>query len=206
MEYWIVFFLSVIVFNISPGPDVLYILSKTIAHGKKIGFASSLGVCVGAFVHVFAAALGLSAILMTSPVAFKIVQYLGVVYLLFLAYKSFKNSSLDLAETEGEKSDCSFWGAFRQGVLIDILNPKVAIFFIAFLPQFIREGHGSTSFQFTYLGLIIILVSLIVEFFYIMLAATLAKKIKESPTFKQRADKCIGGVFIALGIKLALAS
>lgn len=204
-QFWFLFLITVLAFNISPGPDVLFIVTKTIAHGRKIGFASSLGVCVGAFFHVIAAALGLSAILMSSAIAFTVIKYIGVFYLFFLAIKSFRGSGSAL-DLDTEHKEETFAGAFRQGILIDILNPKVAIFFMAFLPQFVREGHGEVSFQLLYLGLIILGISLIIEFFYILLAGTIAKKLIQKPSIKLTIERFVGGVFVILGIKLALSS
>ncbi len=204
-DFWFTFIGIAILLNVAPGPDVLYILTKTISSGKKIGFASSLGVCTGALVHIFLAAVGLSAILVTSASAFMIVKYIGVVYLLYLAYKSFKNSGTKF-NVENKQINDTFWKVFRQGVLIDVLNPKVAIFFMAFLPQFIREGYGSIPFQFIYLGVIIILVAIVIEGLYILFASKISSKFRENKKYGIWLDKVVGTMFLGLGIKLALDS
>ena len=207
LNYWLLFLSTAIALNIAPGPDVIYILTKTIANGRKIGFASSLGVCTGALFHVFAAAIGLSAILVTSSLAFTVVKFIGVGYLLYLAYQSFNSAGtyLNIRSKQARKKE-TFWGAFKQGVLIDILNPKVAIFFMAFLPQFVRVGHGSVPMQLLVLGILIILIAIVVEFAYVLLASVLTNKINNSRTFSRWLDWLVGTIFVALGIRLAITS
>ena len=207
LNYWLLFLSTAIALNIAPGPDVIYILTKTIANGRKIGFASSLGVCTGALFHVFAAAIGLSAILVTSSLAFTVVKFIGVGYLLYLAYQSFNSAGtrLNINSKQARKKE-TFWGAFKQGVLIDILNPKVAIFFMAFLPQFVRVGHGSVPMQLLVLGILIILIAIVVEFAYVLLASVLTNKINNSRTFSRWLDWLVGTIFVALGIRLAITS
>jgi len=207
LNYWLLFLSTAIALNIAPGPDVIYILTKTIANGRKIGFASSLGVCTGALFHVFAAAIGLSAILVTSSLAFTIVKFIGVGYLLYLAYQAFNSAGthLNISSKQARKKE-TFWGAFKQGVLIDILNPKVAIFFMAFLPQFVRVGHGSVPMQLLMLGILIILIAIVVEFAYVLLASVLTNKINNSKTFSRWLDWLVGTIFVALGIRLAITN
>lgn len=208
LSFWLLFFSAVLALNISPGPDLIYILSNTFAHGKKVGIASAFGVCTGALFHVAAASLGLSAILVSSSFAFTIVKFIGVTYLLYLAYQSFRSagSSLDInAQVQPQKSS---WTAFKQGLLVDILNPKVAIFFMAFLPQFVRDEavYGSVPVQLLYLGLLIIAMAIVVELLYILLATKLVNKLKKSKSMGAIIDRLVGTIFVALGIKLAISS
>lgn len=205
-SFWLVFIGAAIALNLAPGPDVLYILTKTISGGKKIGIASSIGVCTGALFHVVIAAAGLSAILVTSAVAFTAVKYIGAAYLLYLAYHAFRSSGTSLEADGAIQGKESAWKAFKQGVLIDILNPKVAIFFMAFLPQFLREDHGSTAFQLMYLGMIVILVALFVEAIIVMLAAKIAGKFRDNKQYSIWLDRIVGTVFVALGLKLVTSS
>jgi len=205
-NFWFLFISVAIALNVAPGPDVVYILTKTISGGKKIGIASSLGVCTGALFHVVISAIGLSAILYTSAVAFTIVKYVGVAYLLYLAYQAFRSSGLLIEKNEKHKSTETTWAAFKQGVLIDILNPKVAIFFMAFLPQFVRDGHGSTPFQLIMLGGIIILIAIVIEAIYVLLADKIANKFREDTRYSIWLDRVVGVVFVSLGLKLAASS
>ena len=201
--FWIVFIGTAIALNVAPGPDVLYILTKTISGGKKIGIASSLGVCTGALFHVVIAAVGLSAILLTSTLAFIIVKYIGVGYLLYLAFQAFRSSGANFVVNDNGQLKDSAWKAFKQGVLIDILNPKVAIFFMAFLPQFLREGQGSTSWQLLYLGVLVIVIAIIIETLYVLQASKISHKIHTNKNYTLWLDRVVGVMFVGLGIKLA---
>ncbi len=201
-DFWFILLGATIALNIAPGPDVIYILTKTISGGKKIGMASVIGVCTGALFHVIIASVGLSAILFASPLAFMIIKYIGATYLLYLAIQAFRSSGIELDTTIQENSSKEIWNTFKQGVLIDILNPKVAIFFMAFLPQFVREGHGSTSWQLLYLGLIVIGVALICETLYVLLASKITTKIKTNKSYSIWLDRFVGTVFLGLSLKL----
>lgn len=206
LHFWLLFLSTALALNVAPGPDLLYILTQTIANGKKVGIASALGVCTGALFHVVAASIGLSAILVSSALAFTIVKYIGVGYLLYLAYQSFRSAGTSLTIPSGKESQESVWKAFKQGVLVDILNPKVAIFFMAFLPQFVREGYGSVPMQLLYLGLLVIFVAIIVETTYVLLAFKLTNKVRTSKRISVLLDRFVGTVFVSLGIKLAISS
>lgn len=209
LNYWLVFLSAAFVLNIAPGPDLLFIFTKTISGGKKVGIAASLGVCTGALFHVIIAAIGLSAILVTSATAFTVVKIIGVTYLLYLAYQTFNSSGvsfdIDNNKTKHIHTESALQ-AFKQGVLIDILNPKVAIFFMAFLPQFLREGHGSNSSQLLLLGLIVILVAVFVEAIFVLFASKISRQFRENPKYNQWLNRVVGTVFIALGIKLAVST
>ena len=203
-SYWLLFLSAAIAINISPGPDLIYILSKTIAQGRKIGMASSLGVCAGALVHIFAAALGLSVILSTSAIAFSVVKYVGAAYLIYLGIKSLrsKGTKFDMPEKSGK--EMTVWMAFRQGVFVDVLNPKVAIFFMAFLPQFVRPELGHDSLQMIGLGFLVILVAIVVEFSVIFTAAKTTAFFRRNRRVSIWLDRALGSILIALAIRLAL--
>jgi len=124
---------------------------------------------------------------------------------LYLAYQSFKSSGTKF-DIEKKQTNDTFWKVFRQGVLIDILNPKVAIFFMVFLPQFVREGHGSVPFQFVYLGIIIILVAIVVEGIFIFFASKISIKFRQNKKYSIWLDRTVGAMFVGLGIKLATSS
>ncbi len=204
-SYWLIFFSAALAINISPGPDLIYILSKTIAQGKKVGIASSLGVCSGALVHVFAAALGLSAILATSATAFSVVKYIGAAYLIYLGLQALRSKGMSFEIPIKNNIKTSAWKAFRQGALVDILNPKVAIFFMAFLPQFIRPEVGHDSAQILILGVLVILVAIPVEFLLVFTAAQTTGFFRENRKFSVWLDRIMGSVLIGLGVRLALS-
>lgn len=203
-SFWFVFLSAAVLLTLSPGPDLLYVLSRTVTHGRKIGIASSLGVCSGALFHVVAAALGISAILATSAMAFTIVKYVGAVYLIYLGYKAFKSAGASFQVSSSNVNQVSFWGAFKQGIVIDVLNPKVAVFFMAFLPQFIRPAEGSITFQLMFLGFIVVLVGFILEFFLILLAERATKFLRNSSIIGVWLDRMLGTILVGLGLHLGL--
>jgi len=205
MTYWAVFFSAALAINISPGPDLIYIVSKTISGGRKVGVASSLGVCSGAMVHVLAASLGISAILATSALAFGVVKYIGAAYLIYLGVQAFRSGkgSFDICESSDQKM--SPWQAFRQGVLVDVLNPKVALFFMAFLPQFVRPEVGHNSVQIFLLGSLVILVAVVVEFLIVMVAVQATAFFRGNRKVATWLDRFSGTVLVGLGVRLALA-
>ncbi len=204
-SYWLLFFSAAFAINISPGPDMIYILSKTIAEGRKIGIATSIGVWSGALVHVLAAALGLSAILATSAITFSVVKYVGAAYLVYLGIQALrsKGETFDIATNRG--AQITVWKAFRQGALVDILNPKAAIFFMAFLPQFIRPELGHNSAQIFMLGVLVIVVAIPVELFVVLTADRTTNYFRKNRRFSIWLDRVSGSVLIGLGLRLALA-
>lgn len=203
-SYWLLFLSAAIAINITPGPDMIYILSRTIAQGRKIGIASSFGVCSGALVHIFAAAFGLSAILLTSAIAFVVVKYLGAAYLIYLGLQALRSKGVSFDIPVEKQVQSTFWKAFRQGALIDILNPKVAIFFMAFLPQFVRPELGHASAQILILGFLVNLVGVVIESFLVLTAAQTTNFFRNNSQFSILLDRVLGSMLIGLGIRLAL--
>lgn len=206
VHFWLMFLLAAIALNVAPGPDLLYVLSRATQQGKRVGIASVAGVCTGAMVHVTAAAVGLSAILVSSALAFSVVKYAGAAYLLYLAYKAFRSGGFTLDMAGLKVPEISAFQAFKQGVLIDIFNPKAAIFFMAFLPQFVRPDAGPVPLQLFGLGMLVIAVAFIVEGTYALLADRLASRLRKSRRFSLWLDRTIGVIFASIGIKLALSS
>jgi len=204
-SYWIVFITAAFVINISPGPDILYILSQTFSHGKKIGFVSSLGVCTGSLFHITLVAFGLSAVLSTSVFLFMLIKYAGAAYLFYLGIRSFISKGEDFPVEEKFKVRISYAYAFRQGVLVDIFNPKVAMFFIAFIPQFIRPEHGSFAQQTFLLGGIIIFMAIPIEWAIVILADKISSLVAGRPFISGMIDKIAGTILISLGVNLILA-
>ncbi|BDW97799.1 lysine transporter LysE [Thalassospira tepidiphila] len=207
------FLIAALLLNISPGPDMAYIVGQTAVHGRKIGLFSSLGVISGAFVHVLAATFGLSAILATSALAFAIVKWIGVAYLVWLGIGALR-SSFAKSESDAQAAEpaapistkpMTAFGAWRQGVMIDVLNPKVAIFFMAFLPQFIDPTRGNGAVQFLVLGLMVLLIAFVVEGMLVLAVASAAGRIKGSRKLGAWLNRALGGMFIALGIRLAIS-
>ena len=206
LSYWLVFLSAALAINISPGPDLIYIVSRTIAQGRRIGLASSLGVCTGALVHIFAAALGLSAILTTSAMAFAVVKYIGAAYLFYLGIQTLRSKGISFDVKVKQENRTSVWKAFRQGVMVDVLNPKVAVFFMAFLPQFIRPELGHTSAQIIFLGLLVNMMGVAVESMVVLTAARTTGFFRSKPRVSVWLDRILGSVLIGLGLRLAFTN
>ena len=145
------FLFAAFMLNIAPGPDMLYVIGRSVGQGRRAGIVSSLGVFVGCWVHILAAAFGIAALLRSSPVAFNVVRYAGAAYLIYLGIRMVaKRTDLSSQQLKPE----NLGSIFRQGAITNVLNPKVAIFFLAFLPQFIDASRGSVVLQILLLGLI----------------------------------------------------
>lgn len=176
--HWMTFLSAAVLLNLSPGPDIAFILGQTLRNGRRQGLAAMLGIWTGAGVHVVMAAAGLSAILATSALAFSIVKWLGAAYLIWLGLKMLlsRGDALVSGEDSIKSSNRSiYW----QGVLVSALNPKVAIFFLAFLPQFVVPGAGSTGAQLFLHGTLIIVVAAFIETPLVLAGARLGAFLKK---------------------------
>ena len=186
-----------------PGPAVLYIVTQSIEHGRSAGLVSMLGVQAGALVHVAAAALGLSALLVQSSVAFNAVRYAGAAYLIFLGLR--KLLARERFETTGERPPRRLDRLFAQGVVVNVLNPKTALFFFAFLPQFVDVNAGSVGLQIALLGVVFILIAIVSDGLYALAAGTASDRLRGSRVFV-RAERWVSGtVLVALGVTAALS-
>ena len=186
-----------------PGPAVLYIMTRSIDQGRKAGLISVAGIHSGTFVHILAAALGLSAILLSSALAFDIVKYVGAAYLIYLGVKKLIGKDADDVTETVQKQ--SLGQIYKQGVIVNVLNPKTALFFFAFLPQFVDPTHGSVSLQIMLLGLIFVGMGMITDSTYAIVSSLLAGRLRDSRRFKYVQRYVSGTVFVGLGITAALA-
>jgi threonine/homoserine/homoserine lactone efflux protein len=199
--HWITFFTAAILLTLAPGPDLAFILAQTAKGGRKAGFSAMYGIWVGALSHVVLAAIGLSAIIATSAVAFSLVKFAGASYLVWLGVCAFFRPGADLAETAVKpKRQLS---VFQQGMLVAALNPKTAIFFLSFLPQFVVSGAGPASAQLALHGILVIAVALFIEPPLIFAGARLRQKLTNNQTLSHWLEKAVGVVFIGLGLRLA---
>jgi len=201
--HWTTFLIAALLLNIAPGPDMAYILSHTITGGKKAGFADMFGIWSGAFLYVSLTALGLAAIVAASATAFSIVKWVGVIYLFWLAFGAFRSKG-SLLDINKESTSPNTGAIFKQGVLIHLLNPKVATFFIAFLPQFVVKGAGPVWAQLMLHGTLIIVTAAFVEPPLIYAGDRITGRLRESQKLQRWLDRALGSVFVAFGIKLAL--
>lgn len=197
------FVTAAIVLNAMPGQGVLYIVTRTIDQGRRAGLLSVLGVAVGAIIHSTVAAFGLSALLLSSSIAFETVKYLGAAYLIFLGVQKFVKRE-DPAQAV-ERASASRFRVFYQGVLANTLNPKTALFFFAFLPQFVNISRGSVAIQILLLGLTFTLLGVCSDSTWALLASVVGKKLKQSSTFVRGERYVAGSVYLGLGLATAFS-
>lgn len=197
------FIIAGLLLNITPGSDMLYILSNSFQKGLKAGIIATFGISTGCLFHVFLTVLGLSALLQSSPIAFLIIKSLGAIYLIYLGLMMLikKDKRLEIKEKLDKKS---IKETFIKGVLINALNPKVAIFFVTFLPQFVDENSETKSLALLILGLIFIVFGIIVNIVIAYFAIKGSSKLSFNKSFGKFIKKIVGVLFISFGIKLAL--
>ena len=196
------FLAAAILLNLTPGPDTVYILGRTIAQGREAGIASALGISLGSIFHTCAAALGLSAVLATSAVAFGAIKLLGGTYLIFLGIKMIldRRKQLSLPSSFRRRTTSA---AFRQGILTNILNPKVALFFLAFLPQFIDPGSNAKIAAFISLGLTFVTTGTMWCLVLAWFASAFSERLRANETVAQWLNRTAGALFVFLGVRLA---
>ncbi|ODC03750.1 lysine transporter LysE [Terasakiispira papahanaumokuakeensis] len=200
--HWSSFFIAAFLLNMSPGPDMAFIVGQTLKRGTRGGLCALGGIWSGALVHVLAAAFGLSAVLMASATLFSVVKWLGAAYLIWLGIQSLCSQGSRLSgEGAHLPSNLAVW---RQGFLVSVLNPKVAIFFMAFLPQFVVPGAGAVSLQLLVHGLLIIAVAALVEPLVVFGAASIRQYLQRHSQISCWMDRGLGALLIGLGVKLAM--
>ena len=203
IENFYSFLLAGIILNITPGQDTMYILGRSISQGRKAGVLSVLGISTGSVIHTFAAALGLSAILMTSSLLFNIIKYLGALYLIYLGLKLLikkeNKFSTKLSSDFNQKGS----SIYLQGMFTNLLNPKIALFFLAFLPQFINPSYIKNPFPFLILGGIFITSGTLWCLFIAVSSSLVTKTLRNNSKIQLILDKFSGTLFIFLGVKLA---
>jgi threonine/homoserine/homoserine lactone efflux protein len=189
---------------LAPGPDNIFVLTQSALKGKLVGIVVTLGLCTGLIVHTSAVALGVAAIFQASALAFNLLKYAGAAYLLYLAWGAFRAgaSTLDNLETR----EISLWRSYLRGIIMNVTNPKVSIFFLAFLPQFTNPANGSLPLQLIVLGLLFILATIVVFGTISLLAGMLGQWLRRSERAQVLLNRIAGVVFAGLAIKLATAS
>lgn len=202
--HWTTFLTAAVLLNLSPGPDIAFILGQTVRHGRRAGFSAMLGIWTGAFVHVLMAAVGLSAILATSAFAFSVVKWAGALYLVWLGLQALRSGGGSLiSQTPSNASHRRqiFW----QGTAVAALNPKVAVFFLAFLPQFVVSGAGPVAAQLFLHGSLIIAVAALIEPSLVYMGSRLARTFRNNRRIGLWLDRGLGALFVSLGIRLAFS-
>jgi RhtB (resistance to homoserine/threonine) family protein len=195
--------------NLTPGPDVLYIVSNALKSGVRAGIVAALGIVSGCFVHVFAAALGVGALLAASATAFTVLKWVGAAYLVWMGVKLLfaqgEGSLIVPAGAAQAREPADLGRIFRRGFLTNVLNPKVALFFLAFVPQFIAPGTDNKVAVFLLLGLLFNLNSLPINFGYAWLAGWAANRVTAVQRTMHWLDRAAGAMFVGFGLKLAMS-
>lgn len=197
---FLAFLIAALALNLAPGPDMLYVIGRSVGQGRKAGIVSSLGVFVGCWVHILAAAFGIAALLRSSPVAFNVVRYAGAAYLIYLGIKMLaQKTDLSSQQLKAERLGV----IFRQGAITNMLNPKVAIFFLAFLPQFVDARRGSVVLQILLLGLIFNVGGTLVNLAVAYAGGTLGELLRRNQSIARLQRRFTGLIFVGLGLRLA---
>ena len=200
-----VFMAATIALNLTPGPDMLYVVANGVGQGRKAGVVAALGIGGGTFVHTALAALGLAAILASSPLAYDVVRYVGAAYLLYLGGRTLIERP-KAGAFGGRTERGGLWRAFSRGVTTNVLNPKVALFFVAFLPQFVDPERGSAVLQFVALGTLFNLSATTVNSVVALIVGTASERLGGNPKVARVQRLFTGGVFVALGARIALVA
>jgi threonine/homoserine/homoserine lactone efflux protein len=192
------FLIASLALLITPGPAVLYIVARSMNQGRMAGFVSVLGVETANFFHASAAALGLSAILVSSALAFDIVKYLGAAYLIYLGIRKIMSREGE-AQAEVSKQE-SLPRIYTQGFVVNIFNPKTALFFFAFLPQFVNTSAGNVTLQMFLLGIMFVILALITDGCYAFVSSSIASQLKDNQSFTRNQRYFTGLIYIGLGV------
>ena len=209
IENYLGFILAAILLNLTPGTDSMYIITRSMAQGQTAGFYSVLGITSGILVHTLLASLGLSVLLANSPTAFMLVKYIGASYLCYLGLKMLLSKSSNSIANHLSKDKhvisqkaVDGWQIYKQGVLTNVFNPKVALFFLAFFPQFIDASYAYGMLSFLMLGLTFAVTGFVWCLCLALLAARFSTRLRENPSIETMLNKISGVVFIGLGIRL----
>lgn len=186
-----------------PGPATLLTVARATSSGTKVGIATGAGIAAGDVIHTFMAIVGISAIIAASATLFSIVKYLGAAYLVYLGIQAIL-SKTSVDPTAARALPITAGKAFRQAILAEVLNPKTALFFLAFLPQFVRPENGSVALQLTILGVIFVLLGLLSCVVFAVTAGSLGNHLRRNPTVLRWQGNVVGGIYCALGVRLAL--
>ncbi|MCK5914462.1 MAG: LysE family translocator [Desulfuromusa sp.] len=202
IETLITFFTASILLGLAPGPDNIFVLTQSALRGKIAGIIVMLGLCTGLIVHTTAVALGVAVIFQTSQLAFTVLKFIGAGYLVYLSWKIFRAPTTKIQSETDQPTH--LWKLYCRGIIMNITNPKVSIFFLAFLPQFADSEKGSIALQICLLGGLFILATILVFGMIAILAGTLGEWLNRSDRAQKILNKLAGTVFLGLALKLAI--
>jgi threonine/homoserine/homoserine lactone efflux protein len=188
--------------TLAPGPDIVYVLTRGVSQGRRAGFAAALGFATGCIFHTLAAALGVAALIRSSDLAFDAVRYAGAAYLVWIGIQALRHrASFSLAESDGAKALAAI---YRQSVIGNVLNPKVTLFFLSFLPQFVNTRAGGVEWQMALLGAIFMAQTVVIFGAVAIFSGWIGERLRARPAIGERLGVFAGVTFIALGIRVAL--
>jgi threonine/homoserine/homoserine lactone efflux protein len=199
---YVLFIVATVVLCVVPGPDMVYMLARCIAQGRRAGVFAAIGFNLGGYVHLAAAVLGLSAILATSSLAFSMVQWLGAAYLIYLGIAALRSRhplNLPGGDVPRHTERTILWQAFWS----DVLNPKVAMFFVALLPQFVNTSASHPTLQILFLGVTVNMIALPINLLLVWFSTRLTDTLRRSPAISAHLQRAMGALFVALGLRLA---
>ncbi|CAH8771174.1 LysE family translocator [Paenibacillus dendritiformis] len=192
-----------VLLTLMPGPDNVFVLAQSISQGRKAGIATALGLCSGLIVHVAAATFGISAIIYQSTLAFAVVKYAGAAYLLFLAWKSFREKDAGL--TMNDEKSLNYYALYKKGILMNLLNPKVSLFFLALLPQFVDQAAGHVPVQMLVLGIVFILQAIILFSVISFFAEKLRYLLLRNPSISRKMNYIQGSLLGLIAVQIAFS-
>lgn len=201
LETALTFFATSVLLALAPGPDNIFVLTQSALRGRMAGILVTLGLCTGLIVHTLAVSLGVAAIFQASALAFTALKLIGAAYLLYLAWQAFRASASGIALGQG--SNAGPWQLYRRGIIMNVTNPKVSIFFLAFLPQFADPARGALTGQMVQLGGLFIVSTLLVFGAIALLAGLIGQRLSQSQKAERVMNRVAGTVFAALALKLA---
>jgi threonine/homoserine/homoserine lactone efflux protein len=203
LAHFLTFAIATLILNLTPGPDMLYIIARSLGQGRRAGVVSTLGISTGCLFHAFAATVGIAAVLRSWPIAFQVVRYAGAAYLIYLGVRLIARRRRE-GEVSTTAPSASLHAIFRQGVITNVLNPKVALFFLAFLPQFVSPSRGSATMQLVTLSIYFIFSTTILNLAVAILSGVIGDFLRRGRNIA-RMERASGAVFIALGLRVGLA-
>lgn len=199
----VIFVVASLALLLAPGPAVLYVVARSVDQGRMAGIISVLGISLGGWIHVVAAAVGLSALLVSSAFVFMAVKYLGAAYLVYLGITTLMTPTKQVDNTPIVKM--SHTKIFRQGMIVNILNPKTALFFFTFIPQFVDPIRGSVALQIVFLGSLFLFMAIVTDGIYALVAGTLGQWLKNNQSFLKIQKYLSGSIYVFLGVATALS-
>lgn len=204
LQNFLLFASTALMLNITPGNDMIFVISRSLSYGTKAGVYAALGIGLGCFVHIFASVVGLSVIIQKSEILFNIIRYTGAAYLIFIGIKSFieKPSTMIFNQNQNDKN--TNLKILRQGTITNVLNPKVSLFFLAFLPQFVNNQSDNITSQILFLGLWFNFSGTVVNVLIALLFSKIIAKLSNFQQFWKIQNRISGAVLVALGLQIAL--